>query len=81
MFTKRFNLNFENMNNLKKIILPLFFVFGIALAGTATQTTKENAPKSTNIDKIKVTHIMFCTNGPSCNNSAHQRGPNETVIN
>ena len=56
------------MNNLKKIILPLFFVFGIALAGTATQTTNENAPESTNIDK----HLVTCHNS-SCTYKGHPR--------
>ncbi|AGC76423.1 hypothetical protein LX97_01090 [Nonlabens dokdonensis] len=56
------------MNNLKKFTLPLFFVFGIALAATATQTTYENAPESTSIDK----HLVTCQNS-SCSYKGHPR--------
>lgn len=69
------------MNNLKKFTLPLFFVFGIALAATATQTTYENAPESTSIDKEKINHLRTCINQPNCRNSAHKTlGPRNSTI-
>ncbi|GAK98586.1 hypothetical protein JCM19314_2617 [Nonlabens ulvanivorans] len=64
------------MKNLKLVLLPLLFMFSLAIAASGNENTTVNTPQSKNIDKKKVLHRMNCHDS-NCSNSAHIRRPDQ----
>lgn len=65
------------MKNLKLVLLPLLFMFTLAIAASSDDNaTTVYTPQSKSIDKKKVLHRMNCHDS-NCTNSAHIRRPDQ----